>query len=302
MFLSFFQKGNNYDYEHSELLLYQNLVIQESGELQQALTHLENSQDQIVDKLTLKENLSDLNLRLQRYEKAAKHYEELIRRNPENTFYYKKLIEAKQLTEPDDILTFYSESADIYSRAMPPQRLPLNIATGDHFITLVDKYLRKGLRKGVPPLFVDMRSLYSKKEKIEAIEELMLQYADALKQIGKFSVSEVNNGPKEPASALLWVYYYLAQHYDYLEQTNKALSYIDAAIEHTPTLIELYVTKGRIYKVKFIFICFNNRGRLFYLLNCIYLLICLNVFYVFSTVDLLQYSITHNLMSQLKIK
>ncbi|KRT84090.1 Anaphase-promoting complex subunit 3 protein [Oryctes borbonicus] len=247
-FLDQQQKANNYDYEHSELLLYQNLVIQESGELQHALTHLENSQDQIVDKLTLKENLGDLNLRLERYEKSAKYYEELIRRNPENTFYYKKLIEAKQLTEPDDILEFYSEYADIYPRAMPPQRLPLNIATGDHFIKLVDKYLRKGLRKGVPPLFVDMRSLYSDKEKVVAIEDLMLQYADALKQIGKFSASEVNNGPKEPASALLWVYYYLAQHCDFLNQTNRALVYIDAAIEHTPTLIELYVTKGRIYK------------------------------------------------------
>jgi len=55
---------------------------------------------------------------------------------------------------------------------------------------------------------------------------------------------------KEPASALLWAYYYLAQHYDYLGNTEKALSYIDAAIEHTPTLIELFVTKGRIYKVR----------------------------------------------------
>ncbi|KAI4462390.1 n-terminal acetyltransferase-related [Holotrichia oblita] len=247
-FLDQQQKGNNYDYEHSELLLYQNLVIQESGELQQALMHLENSQDQIVDKLTLKENLGDLNLRLQRYEKAARYYEELIRRNPENTFYYKKLIEARQLTDTYDILNFYTEYAELYPRAMPPQRLPLNIATDDQFVKLVDKYLRKGLRKGVPPLFVDLRSLYSDKGKVEAIEDLMMQYADALKQIGKFNASEVNNGPKEPASALLWVYYYLAQHFDYLEQTNRALIYIDAAIEHTPTLIELYVTKGRIYK------------------------------------------------------
>lgn len=252
-----FQKGNNYDYEHSELLLYQNMVVQESGELQQALTHLENFQDQIVDKLTLKENLGDLNLRLHRYVRAAQYYEELIWRNPENTLYYKKLIEARQLTEPDDILQFYAEYAELYPRAMPPQRLPLNIAKGEHFAKLVDKYLRKGLRKGVPPLFVDLRSLYGDKEKVEAIENLMSQYADALKQIGKFSLSEVNNGPKEPASALLWVYYYFAQHYDYLEQTNKAINYIDAAIEHTPTLIELYVTKGRIYKVNHFFF-FNN--------------------------------------------
>jgi len=62
---------------------------------------------------------------------------------------------------------------------------------------------------------------------------------------------------KEPASALLWVYHYLAQHYDYLDDIQKALTYIDMDITHTPTLIELFVTKGRIFKVfYFIFILF----------------------------------------------
>lgn len=56
--------------------------------------------------------------------------------------------------------------------------------------------------------------------------------------------------PKEPASALLWVYYYLAQHWDFLGNTDKALQYINAAIDHTPTLIELFVAKGKIYKVR----------------------------------------------------
>lgn len=63
-------------------------------------------------------------------------------------------------------------------------------------------------------------------------------------------LADSENSPKEPASALLWAYYYLAQHYDFLGNTEKALSYIDAAIDHTPTLIELFVTKGRIYKVR----------------------------------------------------
>lgn len=243
------QKGNNYDYEHSELLLYQNLVIQESGDLKEALRHLEASQDQIVDKLTLKENLGELNLKLKQYEKSAKYYEELIQRNPENTMYYNKLIEAKNLTKPEDIVNFYLECSEKYPRAMPPRRLPLNYAIGDQFRNLVDKYMRRSLSKGVPPLFVDLRSLYTDKSKVETIESLLLQYVDALKKVGKYSEAEVNNGPKEPASALLWVYYYLAQHHDYLDQTEKAVSYIDAAIEHTPTLIELFVTKGRIYKV-----------------------------------------------------
>lgn len=44
-----------YDYEHSELLLYQNMVIQESGECEQALKHLDKYCDQICDKVTVKE-------------------------------------------------------------------------------------------------------------------------------------------------------------------------------------------------------------------------------------------------------
>ncbi|XP_071055801.1 N-alpha-acetyltransferase 15, NatA auxiliary subunit isoform X2 [Onthophagus taurus] len=250
-FLDQQQKGTNFDYEHSELLLYQNLVIQESGDLMQAFAHLASNQDQIVDKLTLNENLADLNLRLANFEKAEELYEQLIKRNPENTFYYRRLIEAKQLKNTEDILDLYKCLSEVYPRAMPPQRLPLTIANETHFKRLVDRYLRKGLRKGIPPLFVDMCSLYQDKWKAEVIEELMLQYVATLKSSGKFPPTPettTNNGPREPASALLWVYYYLAQHYDHLKDTKKALQYIDAAIEHTPTLIELYVTKGRIYK------------------------------------------------------
>lgn len=149
-------------------------------------------------------------------------------------------------------MKLYAEYEQQYPRAMPPRRLPLNYVTGEQFKTLVAAYLRRGLVKGIPPLFVDLRSLYEDKSKVETVESLLLGFVDSLKKIGKFTESEVNNGPKEPASALLWTYYYLAQHYDYLGQTEKALSYIDAAIEHTPTLIELFVTKGRIYKVRLV--------------------------------------------------
>lgn len=105
-----------------------------------------------------------------------------------------------------------------------------------------------GLHKGVPPLFVDLRSLYKDQSKADVIQSLVLQYKDALKAHGHFS-DEDKDKPREPASALLWTYYYLAQHYDFLGETQKALDEIDVAIHHTPTLIELFVTKGRIYKV-----------------------------------------------------
>ncbi|XP_018329943.1 N-alpha-acetyltransferase 15, NatA auxiliary subunit isoform X2 [Agrilus planipennis] len=247
-FLDQQQKGSNFDYEHSELLLYQNMVIQESGDFQQALTHLKVYNDQIVDKLTYKELLGDLCLKLKQFDKAEKVYKELMKRNPENTLYYIKLIEAKRLTETDEIIMFYLDLVEKYPKAMPPKRLPLNYAQGDQFRNLVDKYLRRGLTKGVPPLFVDLRSLYVDPLKVEIIEKLLLQYVDCLQSYGKYSDTETNNGPKEPASTLLWTYYYLAQHYDHLSKAEEALKYIDLAINHTPTLIELFVAKGRIFK------------------------------------------------------
>lgn len=52
----------------------------------------------------------------------------------------------------------------------------------------------------------------------------------------------------EPPTALLWTLYFLAQHYDFKRESDKALGYINRAIEHTPTLVELHMTKGRILK------------------------------------------------------
>jgi len=58
----------------------------------------------------------------------------------------------------------------------------------------------------------------------------------------------------ESPTTLLWTYYYLAQHFDELRETSetatdRALGYINTAINHTMTLIELFLVKARIYKV-----------------------------------------------------
>lgn len=95
--------------------------------------------------------------------------------------------------------------------------------------------------------FNHSRSLYQDRSKAETIEKLILQYLDNLSVNGTFGPDPSET--KQPASALLWAYYYAAQHFDHKQQTDKALHYIDAAIEHTPTLIELFIVKGRIYKV-----------------------------------------------------
>lgn len=63
-------------------------------------------------------------------------------------------------------------------------------------------------------------------------------------------ISFTETAEVEPPTTILWVYYFLASHYDYKQETLKALEYVNLALDHTPLLIELYVLKAKIYKVK----------------------------------------------------
>lgn len=231
------------------MLLYQNQILVEAEKYQEALDHLIKYENQMVDKLAVQESMGDLYNKLGQQPKAVPIFEELIRRNPENTLYYGQYFLAKQIEDVDNKLLAFKKLQETYPRAMCPRRLPLDVATGDAFRTVLDDYLRRGLRKGVPPLFVNVRSLHSQPDKAAVVEQLILQYYENLTRSGHFSREDANNNlPVEPASAVVWTLLFLAQHYDYKRDTDKALEYINAAIEHTPTLIELFIAKGRIYK------------------------------------------------------
>jgi peptide alpha-N-acetyltransferase len=101
------QNVENYDYKHSELLLYQNQVIQESGNLEKALKHLRDHQSQILDKLVAKEMMGELCLKLRHFDEAEPIYLDLIKRNPDNSKYFYKYLEAKQITDPKEVVEFY---------------------------------------------------------------------------------------------------------------------------------------------------------------------------------------------------
>jgi N-alpha-acetyltransferase 15/16, NatA auxiliary subunit len=184
------------------------MVLHESGALHEAIQHLDRYGDQICDKLAVLETYGkylhqffDKNFKLiiqlagrlyletGRYRDAEAIYRKLLLRNPENTEYYKLLQDALRLENPDDKLKLFEEYREKFPRAQAPQRLPLALASGEQFKVLVDKYLRKGLHKGVPPLFVDLRSLYKDPKKVEIIHNLILQYIDSLRKCGNFAMN-----------------------------------------------------------------------------------------------------------------
>ncbi|XDB56156.1 hypothetical protein AB1E18_009613 [Capra hircus] len=234
------------DYEYSELILYQNQVMREADLFQESLEHIETYEKQICDKLLVEEIKGEMLLKLGRLKEASEVFKNLIARNAENWCYYEGLEKALQLSTLEERLQIYEDISKQHPRAISPRRLPLNLVPGEKFRELMDKFLRVNFSKGCPPLFTTLKSLYYNTEKVSIIQELVTNYETSLKTCDFFSPYE--NGEKEPPTTLLWVQYFLAQHFDKLGQHSLALDYINAAIASTPTLIELFYMKAKIYK------------------------------------------------------
>ncbi|CAL8264380.1 unnamed protein product [Lota lota] len=234
------------DYEYSELLLYQNQVLREACLYKEALEHLNNYEKQICDKLAVEETRGELLLKLERPEEASKVYRRLQERNPENWAYYHGLEKALKPGNVEERQKLYEETWVKFPKGLVPRRLPLTFLTGEKFRECLDYYLRMNLSKGCPPLFTTLKSLYTDKAKVAIIEELVVGYETCLKNCRMFSPND--GGKVEPPTTLLWVQYFLAQHFDYIGQQSRGLDYINTAIDSTPTLIELFLVKAKIYK------------------------------------------------------
>ena len=235
------------DFEQSELLLYQNMVYREAQLYEQSLKHLEENQTYILDKLKLEEMRGEAYLKLNQREKAAKVFEDLIERNPDHSVYYKRLEECLHLNTTEDKLDLYKMYSEKYPRSDVPRKLPLEFVDDEKlFETLVDKYMQRAIRKGVPPLFKMIKYLFKDNEwKLKCVQRVVLGYVANLTKHSRFSETDEQ---KEAPTSLLWSYYLLAQLYDHIKEYDTALEYINKALEHTPTLVELYIVKGKIFK------------------------------------------------------
>ncbi|XP_070656103.1 N-alpha-acetyltransferase 16, NatA auxiliary subunit isoform X5 [Bos indicus] len=159
--------------------------------------------------------------------------------------YSELILYQNQVMREADLFQESLEHIETYEKQICDKLLVEEIK-GEKFRELMDKFLRVNFSKGCPPLFTTLKSLYYNTEKISIIQELVTNYETSLKTCDFFSPYE--NGEKEPPTTLLWVQYFLAQHFDKLGQYSLALDYINAAIASTPTLIELFYMKAKIHK------------------------------------------------------
>ncbi|CEP08700.1 hypothetical protein [Parasitella parasitica] len=229
------------DFERSELLMYHNMLLEETGDFESALNHLNEIEPKVTDKKAWKEKNALFLEKLGRKEEAEKAYRILISENPHNIAYVNALLSLKDKNETSSLL---AELFTQYPRSKAIEHLILQHAEGDSFKIKVEASLQNGLRKGIPSLFASMKRYYADAEKKRIIEELVAGYLVSLENNGTFGPDAI----KEPPTALLWTLYYVAKQHDFHKENEKALEVINKAIAHTPTVVELYMTKGRVLK------------------------------------------------------
>jgi len=240
-----FDKKNDYDYEHSELLLYQNMVIQESGDIPSALKHLEEYEEGIFDKIKVLELKGKFQLLLNNHEEAAQIFTDLINRNQEYSLYFEQLAAAKHLETPEAVANLYAEYKEKYPKSRVIKLLLLKTLNDSAFEVELDLWLKTAVRKGISSALKEVKFVYLEIEKLKVLERLLKQYVTNLKKHSSFDDESTNS---EHPSTMLWAYYLLANHLDKVKQYDEALKVIDLAIDHTPTVVELYMLKGKILK------------------------------------------------------
>jgi len=233
------------DFEMSELILYQNRILMESNKNVEALANLNNSRDDIVDQVTTLESLVKLHMKTMNFKEAEKYLTELVHRNPEKRDYYFQLADCVGAScDQNRLLEFYQVMQKTFPRAKLPKTIPLEIFTGNIFEKTLRSYFLEALRKCLPNIHVTLKPIYSDPEKLALIQSVSGEILELLEKEDRI----LPDGPIESPGCLVWLYHFLGQHYDSVGEHTKALDYINRGLDHTPTLIELYVARGRIYK------------------------------------------------------
>ena len=89
----------------------------------------------------------------------------------------------------------------------------------------------------------DLREFYNDSAKPALIEKLLLSYLASMDK--EMTLAPADKEEQDP-TVYLWLLYFISHHYMYLRDFKTALVYVNKAIEHTPTLLELYTLKGKI--------------------------------------------------------
>ncbi|KEG08467.1 putative N-acetyltransferase subunit Nat1 [Trypanosoma grayi] len=121
------------------------------------------------------------------------------------------------------------------------KRRALDYVPIDQFKERLRDYAARFITKMIPSLFSVLKSLYQDTARATEIGEVFLRWEEEVKAKDFSSFGGAGN-----PCYILWIWMYLASHYCRLREFDRALDYINLAIDHTPTVELLYLMKAKI--------------------------------------------------------
>ncbi|KIR78233.1 peptide alpha-N-acetyltransferase [Cryptococcus gattii EJB2] len=236
--------------EKAQILLHIIQLCVDAGKNEEALERLEKGirQSVISPRGEVSQIKADILIALGRTDEALQTYQDLLKQNPDNLAYYRGYFKTKGIdiggplnnATRASLIQSLDEFSQTFTRSSAPRR--------DKFRELARAYIIKGLERGVPSLFVDIKSIYSDQEKMTAVGEIVEDIIQKLEIDSTLS----NDGTIAPPTVLLWAYYYLALHLAHplnpIPSYSRSLQLLSLALDHTPTLPELYMAKAIVLK------------------------------------------------------
>jgi len=236
--------------EINELYLYEATVYKDHGKYEEAIKVLKENKDAIVDKITRNEYLAELYEKLGKKEEAISHYEFCIDRNPSCAKHYYSLFKAHGINvenpgEEDNAkeVEIIEERIKKHPKLLFLQRFLLNFLTKEQeFRANFEKYCKRFLEKGIPSLVNDVeKTILNDPMKFKVAKETFEKYLESAQK--DFTIDGEDVDPMQEAFLL----FYLSQ-IKYLEGDYfHALDLITESLEHTPTFIEAWQFKAKIY-------------------------------------------------------
>ena len=283
-------------YEGSELHLFRIQALAEGGKCEEGLAALDASASKIVDALTAGATRGTLLLRLARFDEARAAFDALLARNADNYEYHRGLqaailrLEGERLDValslsktqlPSSDMTLSAEEsatlcaayAELEARlggSKAPARIALGMLEGDALVARLRTYVAAMLRKGMPSLGSDLRTLVRVAHPRDPHRRVIARDAHDVGRHETFlticalvdeCVESLSAAPsrfpawapqgeaeEEPPSTVLFARFLRAQLLEAALRLDEALAEIDACIAHTPTMVELYQRRARLLK------------------------------------------------------
>jgi tetratricopeptide (TPR) repeat protein len=232
-----------------EILQTEIRIYVESNRLEDALQLALQPVSRFLDQSISHEIRGNLLMKLGRTDEAAEEYQALIKRNPEKAEYfmaYEKCKSLDQSGKEEERLQLYDSITK--KKTLYPKIAPLFFTTGKEFYRRLITFVIDGLRIGLPSLFQVLRPLYKDKEKVKIVHALMTVFIENIEKNGESNVHLDGSQYPENPTTVMWTYYFIAQHFDALKDYKKATEFVQKAITHTPTVVELYLCLARIQK------------------------------------------------------